>query len=176
MKQPLSDSLRPGLIAIRVGLPVVIVVLIADQFTKYAVMHWLNLQSRGVLEVLPFLDFSWVTNYGTAMGVIAMSKDSSRWILIAFTSIVSLVVLYLLLGARRWSDGAALGLILGGAIGNLIDRLRYGYVVDFIHFHSGSLGFYVFNVADASITIGAVWIAINYQRLSRSQTKSRGTH
>jgi len=174
MKQPLSDSLRPGLIAVRVGLPVVIVVLLADQVTKYAVIYWLNLRSGGVLEVLPFLDFSWVTNHGTAMGVIALSKDSSRWILIAFTSMVSLVVLYLLLGARRWSDGAALGLILGGAIGNLIDRLRYGYVVDFIHFHYGSLGFYVFNIADASITIGAVLLAVNYQLFGRSQTKPRG--
>jgi lipoprotein signal peptidase len=104
MKQPLSDSLRPGLIAIRVGLPVVIAVLLADQLAKYAVIHWLNLQSGGVPKVLPFLDFAWVTNYGTAMGVIAMSKDSSHWILIAFTSIVSLVVLYVLLGACRWSD------------------------------------------------------------------------
>jgi signal peptidase II len=174
MKQPLSDPLRPGRIAIRVGLPAVIVVLLADQLTKYAVMQWLNLQSRGVREVLPFLDFSWVTNHGTAMGVIAMSKDSSPWILFAFTSLVSLVVLYFLFGARRWSDGAALGLILGGAIGNLIDRLRYGYVVDFIHFHYGSLSFYVFNVADASITIGAIWLAVNYQLLGRSQTKPSG--
>jgi signal peptidase II len=176
MEQPLSGPKRPGLIAARVGLPVVIVVLIADQFTKYAVMHWLNLQSRGVLEVLPILDFSWVTNYGTAMGVIAMSKESSRWILIAFTSMVSLVVLYMLLGARRWRDGAALGLVLGGAIGNLIDRLQDGYVVDFIHFHYGSSGFYVFNVADASITIGAVWMAMNYRLFGRSRTQSRGLH
>jgi signal peptidase II len=175
MKQPLSDSRRPGLIAVRVGLPVVIAVLLADQLAKHAVIHWLNLPSRGGLAVLPFLDFTWVTNHGTAMGVIAMSKDSSRWILIAFTSIVSVVVLYLLLGARRWSDGAALGLILGGAIGNLIDRLRYGYVVDFIHFHYGSLGFYVFNVADASISIGAVWLAVNYQLFSRSKTKPSGS-
>ena len=86
------------------------------------------------------------------------------------------MVLYLLLRARRWSDGAALGLILGGAIGNLIDRLRYGYVVDFIHFHYGSLGFYVFNVADAAITIGAIWIAISYLLLDRSQGKSRAPH
>ena len=175
-KQPLSDSPRPRLIAVRVGLPVVIVVVLAHQFAKYAVMHWLNLQTRGVLEVLPFLDFAWVTNHGTAMGVIAMSEDPSRWILIAFTSIVSLVVLYLLLRARRWSDGAALGLILGGAIGNLIDRLRYGYVVDFIHVHYGSLGFYVFNVADAAITIGAIWMAVNYQLFGRAQTKSRAPH
>jgi len=126
-----------------------------DQLSKYWVVH--NLIEHEPYQLLPCLSLFSTRNYGIAFSMLSSFSD---WGLIILTLIIIGFVLWLL---ARLERGRALArfsylLILGGALGNLIDRLRLHYVVDFISFHLGSWHFAVFNPADAFITCGAIGI------------------
>jgi len=129
-------------------------VFVADQLVKYWIIHLLRLPERGSWPLLPFLSFSWVENRGVSMGMLTAGTDFGRWLLVGLTAIIALVVVVWIRRERGRAEGIALGLVLGGALGNILDRIRFGYVADFIHLHAGAWSFYVFNIADAAITIG----------------------
>jgi lipoprotein signal peptidase len=133
-------------------------VLVLDQLSKRWVLE--ELAHRGTMPVLgDVLRFSYVRNTGVAFGLFADNGFPFGWI-----SVVALaVVLWLAVrpAARFGPRPLALGLILGGAAGNLIDRLRWGSVVDFIDIGIGSLRWWVFNVADSAITVGVVLWAVH---------------
>ncbi len=130
-------------------------VFILDQWTKWFMIEELRLNVRLQVEVLPFLNWTWVENRGISMGLLDLGDDG-RWFLVALTGAIALGVLWWISRESNRLDLMALGLILGGALGNIVDRVRFGYVVDFVHLHAGRWSFYVFNVADAAITLGVI--------------------
>ena len=128
-----------------------------DQLTKYIVTYPLQLQRRGSMQLLDFFDLRWVENRGVSMGFLTATSDFTRWLLVLFTAAIAGGVVYWIWQEKRRDDALALSLVLGGALGNIVDRIRYGYVVDFADLHFGAWRpFLIFNVADAAITIGVL--------------------
>ena len=123
-------------------------VFLADQLVKYWIMHVVELEQRITVPVLPFLSLTWVENRGVSMGMLTADTEVGRWLLVGLTALIR--------KEAHWPESLALGLILGGALGNIVDRVRFGYVVDFVHLHWGPWSFYVFNIADAAITAGVI--------------------
>ena len=144
-----------------IGLTLAALIFAADQGMKWFVINFLQLRERGVFEVVSFFDFRWVENYGVSMGFLTASSDTGRWLLVALTGLISIAVLVWLWGEKRREDAIALGLVLGGALGNIVDRARFGFVVDYADLHFGEWRpFLVFNVADAAITIGVLLLLV----------------
>jgi len=142
----------------RVGYSLAALVFVLDQLSKYWIVSVVELQSKWMgVELLPFVRLTWVANTGVSMGLFPANSDMARWVLTAATAAIAAVVGVWIARERVRMDVVALGLVLGGALGNIVDRVRYGYVVDFIHVAYGSFDFkYVFNVADAAISTGVV--------------------
>ncbi|WP_439546531.1 signal peptidase II [Sandarakinorhabdus sp.] len=138
------------------GYALAAIVLILDQISKYWVLNIIRLPEIGGIDVLPFFRLTFVGNIGVSMGLLAADTDLARWLLTAVTAGIALAVAMWLRREKNPVDIAALGLVLGGAIGNIIDRVRFGYVVDFLHFFWEQHSFYVFNLADAAITLGVI--------------------
>ncbi len=132
-------------------------IFVFDQLTKWIVTYPLELQQRGEIRLLPFFDLRWVENRGVSMGFLTADTDLGRWLLVLLTAGISAGVILWLWREKRRDDALALSLVLGGALGNIVDRIRYGYVVDFADLHFGEWRpFLIFNVADAAITIGVL--------------------
>lgn len=141
------------------GLLVAALVLLCDQIVKFIVTVPLALQSRGDggLDILPIFRLHWLENRGVSMGFFHADTDMMRWGLVAMTGAIALFVAVWMWRASVRADVLALGAILGGAIGNIADRVRLGYVVDYADLHFGTWRpFLVFNLADAAISIGVV--------------------
>jgi signal peptidase II len=153
-----DGRLRRGRI---VGFSLALMVLLADQAAKYVVRDVLELETRRDIDVFPFFTLRWVENRGVSMGLLTAGSETARWLLVALTAAISLFVSYWLWRERRGDDAVALGLVLGGALGNILDRMRFGYVVDFADLHFGDIHpFLVFNVGDAAITIGVLLLLV----------------
>lgn len=133
-----------------------LVVIVLDQLTKAVIVQTFGLYD--VVEVLPFFDLTRLHNTGAAFSLLATASGWQRWFFVGVALVVSGLIIHWLRtlpregGAR---SGCALALVMGGALGNVIDRLYHGYVVDFLHFHWGDAYFPAFNVADSCITVGA---------------------
>jgi signal peptidase II len=138
-----------------------------DQASKLWVLHGLELQARGVLTVAPMFDFVFTRNRGISYGLFQQDGDLGRWVLVGIKVVAVFVLWAWLARSRLRLTALALGLIIGGAIGNAVDRVAYGYVVDFILFHidtaQGRFNWYVFNLADAAIVAGVA--ALLYESL-----------
>jgi signal peptidase II len=117
----------------------------------------LELEALRTVPLLPVLSLTWVENYGVSMGLL-QAEGWMRWVLVAVTAGIALAVAGWIWRERERWELLALGLVLGGALGNIVDRVRFGYVVDFVHLHTSlrpdAWSFYVFNVADAAISGG----------------------
>ena len=136
-------------------------VLLVDQLIKWIIIHLVGLQARGAIELLPVFNLVWVENYGVSMGFLVVESNAERWLLVGVTAAISIGVTFWLWRERQRGDVFALGLVLGGAIGNICDRVRLGFVVDFLDLHFGDWHpFLVFNVADAAITIGVLLLVL----------------
>ncbi len=110
-----------------------------------------------VREIAPIFNLRFVPNYGISLGLLTADSNASRWALVAMTGAIALAVAFWMTRERNPVDQVALGCVLGGALGNILDRVRFGYVVDFADLHFGEWRpFLVFNVADAAITIGVL--------------------
>jgi signal peptidase II len=138
------------------GYLLALAVLLADQASKYWILNMLRLPDVGGIDVWPFFRLTFVGNVGVSMGLLPAGSDVARWLLTAVTAGIALAVALWLRREKNAIDVAALGLVLGGAVGNIIDRARFGYVVDFLHFFWGQYSFWVFNLADAAITLGVM--------------------
>lgn len=143
-----------------IGLALALAIFIADQALKGWIMGPLGLREQGShMELLPFFDFTRANNYGVSLGMFTATSMEMRWGLVLVTSLIALVVLVWMLREKLLGDIVGLSLILGGAFGNIRDRILYGYVVDYADLHIGSFRpFLIFNLADAAITIGVVII------------------
>lgn len=141
------------------GVSIAAVVLLLDQLIKYIVTVPLQLQSRGDagLEILPIFKLRWLENRGVSMGFFHASTDAMRWALVGMTLAIATFVAVWMWREKARQDVIALGAILGGAFGNIIDRVRLGFVVDYADLHFGEWRpFLVFNLADAAITLGVL--------------------
>ena len=132
-------------------------IFVVDQIAKWIMIGPLALQARGQIVLLPIFNFTWVENRGISLGLAQAQSDGHRWLLVAMTAAIAAGVAWWISREEKRGDQLALAMVLGGAIGNIVDRVRFGYVVDFLDLHFGSFRpFYVFNVADAAISIGVV--------------------
>ncbi|HEX3484558.1 MAG TPA: signal peptidase II [Micropepsaceae bacterium] len=142
---------------LRAGWIVAVVALLADQASKNLLLYGWDFRSLGPaarIPVLPFFDIVMVWNRGVSYGLFQAGSLTGALILIVL-SLVAVVALSLWLAkAERVILAAGLGLVIGGALGNVIDRAIYGAVADFFHFYAFGHDWYVFNVADAAITVG----------------------
>lgn len=147
----MSSSRLPAL-----GALAALVVLGLDQASKYWVLEILALPDIVQVVVLPFFNLTMVWNRGVTFGLLASDGGWSQFALAAVAAAVVIALGVWLKRAEHWWVALALGGIAGGAIGNVIDRLRFHAVVDFLHFHVFGWSWYVFNVADAAIVCGVV--------------------
>jgi signal peptidase II len=137
-------------------------VVIADQITKWAVVKWIALYEK--IPLNSFINLTHHKNPGAAWSFLADAGGWQRWFFIALASVVSVVLvvwLWRIRNERQTILSAGLALVLGGAIGNLVDRVVSGEVTDFIQVFFGSWAFPSFNVADAGITVGAALLIID---------------
>jgi signal peptidase II len=136
-------------------------VFAADQAVKWAVKTILLLPERLTVPWLPFFQLNWAPNRGVSMSYLWADGDAQRWLLVGLTAAVAIFVLAWLWRERRREDAVGLALILGGALGNILDRMRLGYVVDYADLHFGAWRpFFVFNLGDAAITIGVLLLLV----------------
>ena len=144
--------------ATRFGLVVAAVVCALDQASKLWLLFGFDLANKGTIAVLPFIDFVLVWNRGISYGLFQQESELGQWVLFAVKlAAIGLLWIWLARAGSRLT-ALALGLIIGGALGNAIDRLLHGAVADFVLFHirtaSFSFNWYVFNLADAAIVAG----------------------
>ena len=137
-------------------------VVLVDQLSKlYITSHFGEFEFTAVL---PVLDITRMHNVGAAFSFLANASGWQRWVFIGLALSVSLAIVVWLVrmprGTSAWLAGG-LALVLGGALGNVIDRIRLGYVIDFIHFHWDRAYFPAFNVADSAITVGAACLLLD---------------
>jgi len=142
-----------------IGLVIAAAIFACDQWVKGLMLGPLRLRQQGMIEVLPFFRFTYAENTGVSLGMFPASSMEMRWLLVAVTAGIALVVLVWLMRERKLWDIAALGLILGGALGNIWDRYTIGFVIDYLDLHFGDFRpFYIFNLADSAISIGVAII------------------
>jgi signal peptidase II len=141
-------------------------VVLLDQATKALVIGTVKLQDS--IALLPILDVVYLENTGAAFSILAQAAGWQRWFFIALAVAVSLALMIWLRKIRADQTILAIGLalVLGGALGNVIDRVMHGYVVDFIYFHWRTRYFPAFNIADTAISIGAACLLIDAFRES----------
>ena len=154
----------------RLGYSIAALVFVLDQLAKYWVTSVLDLRTRGYIELLPVFNLTWVENRGVSMGLLRADGEVERWLLVAVTLAIAVAVAWWIAREASRVDVTALGLVLGGALGNIVDRVRYGYVVDFFHAFWRDHHFYVFNVADAAITVGVTILLL--RAVTTPSTKS----
>ena len=142
----------------RTGFAVALIVLILDQLTKWLVTGPLGINQLGdQLVLLPIFNFTYTENNGISLGLLNATTELGRWMLVGLTSAIAIGVAVWIGREKDRIDQIALGMVLGGALGNIFDRARHGYVVDFADLHFGEFRpFLIFNVGDAAISIAVV--------------------
>jgi signal peptidase II len=144
----------------RLGLAAAMAAAVVDQATKLWLLFVFDLGARGIVRLTPFLDLVLTWNTGISYGLFRQDGPLGQWVLLALTGLAIALLWIWLSRASSRLTAVALGLIIGGAIGNAIDRIAYGAVADFVLLHVTTAAFsfkwYVFNVADAAIVAGVV--------------------
>jgi signal peptidase II len=154
---------------LRLGLVVAAVVLVLDQATKWLILTEVMDPPRRI-PVTDFFDLVLVWNPGISFGLLGGSAGWQPWVLAAFGTVVAGgLLVWLHRAALGLLPSLGVGLIVGGALGNVIDRLRYGAVVDFLDFHLGGWHWPAFNVADSAITIGVAALVLDAILQNRSE-------
>ena len=150
------------------GFGIAAIVFLLEQVTKWIVLGPLDLRNTFQIEILPIFNLTYTENHGISLGLFQASSDAMRWALVAVTAAIAVGVAYWITREEKRWDQVALGMVLGGALGNIVDRVRHGYVVDFADLYFRGIPeslcpsyengrchvFYIFNVADAAISIG----------------------
>ena len=141
-----------------IGFAIAALVLALDQLAKWIVTGPLALNRLGdQLVLLPIFNFTYTENQGISLGLLNAATPLGRWLLVAMTAAIAIAVAVWITREKNRLDQVALGMVLGGALGNILDRVRFGFVVDFADLHFGGWRpFLVFNVGDAAISIGVV--------------------
>ena len=142
----------------RLGFFVALMVFALDQLAKWIVTGPLGINLLGdQLVLLPIFNFTYTENQGISLGLLNATNPVGRWMLVAVTAAIAIGVAVWIGREKHRMDQTALGMVLGGALGNILDRTRFGYVIDFADLHFGDFRpFLVFNVGDAAISIAVV--------------------
>src|SRR3954447_9266596 len=159
----------------QLGFAVALIVFALDQLSKWIIAGPMGLVVEGQqYYVLPFFQFTLTHNNGISLGLLNATNPVGRWMLVALTTAIAVAVAYWIGREKNRLDRIALGMVLGGALGNILDRSRHGYVVDFLDLHFRGIPSYlcpsfddglcrpflVFNVGDAAISIGVVMLLL----------------
>jgi len=155
----------------RLGLLIALAVLGLDQLAKWVVTGPLQVQSVDHFYLLPFFQLTYTQNNGISLGLLNATTEVGRWMLVALTSTIAIGVAFWMGREKNRIDQIALGMVLGGALGNILDRTLHGYVVDFADLHFGEFRpFLIFNVGDAAISIAVVILLLRAFLSRKEQT------
>ncbi|MEZ5827293.1 MAG: signal peptidase II [Hyphomicrobiales bacterium] len=138
------------------GLIVALLTLVADQANKAWLLYVYDIGAKGTVTLAPFFDVVLVWNKGISYGLFPQDSAAGRYGIIAFAVVASVALTLWLARMTTPLAAAAIGLIIGGGIGNLIDRIVYGAVADFYAFHAFGFEWYIFNIADVAIVAGVI--------------------
>ena len=144
----------------RNGMIISFVILAFDQLSKWWIVFYI-MQPPQVIEIAPFFNLVMGWNYGISFGLLNSMPEISVWILPFLVFLITSGLIIWLYFIDQNSQAIGLGFIIGGAIGNLIDRLHFGAVVDFLDFHAWGFHWPAFNIADSAITIGAIMLVLD---------------
>ena len=160
----------------RVGFMVALAVFALDQLSKWYVTGPLGLSQLGdQLFLLPIFNFTYTENQGISLGLLNATNPVGRWMLVALTSAIAVGVAVWIGKEKNRIDQVALGMVLGGALGNILDRVRHGYVTDFLDLHFGEFRpFLIFNVGDAAISIAVVILLLRAFVTRKDDAKGPG--
>ena len=138
------------------GVALAVATVVCDQLHKAWMITIFGDTQRPKITVTPFFDLVLVWNPGISYGLFKQNSDAGRWVLIGFAVAAAIALTYWLAQLQTRLAAASVGLIIGGALGNAIDRVHYGAVADFFSFHVSGFNWYVFNLADVAIVAGVV--------------------
>ena len=165
----------------RVGFLVALAVFALDQLSKWYVLGPLALREHvngivpGQIYLLPIFNFTYTENQGISLGLLNATNPVGRWMLVALTSAIAVGVAVWIGKEKNRIDQVALGMVLGGALGNILDRVRHGYVTDFLDLHFGEFRpFLIFNVGDAAISIAVVILLLRAFVTRKDDAKGPG--
>jgi len=144
----------------RLGLAVAVAVVVLDQLTKWLILP-LVIEPPHIIRVTEFFNLVMVWNRGISFGLASTGADAMRWALVALAAVITVALIVWLTRITRPFLAVVVGLVIGGAVGNLIDRVRFGAVFDFLDFHAFGYHWYAFNVADAAISVGVALLVID---------------
>jgi signal peptidase II len=142
---------------------IALLIFVFDQAAKWVVTVPLDLagQPGRVIRIFSFFDLRWTENTGVSLGLLSADGEVGRWLLVAMTAAIATFVAVWMWREKKRADSVALAMVLGGALGNIVDRARFGFVVDYADLHIGEWRpFLVFNVGDAAITIGVLLLLV----------------
>ncbi|MFE1600687.1 signal peptidase II [Methylobacterium sp. ID0610] len=157
------------------GLLVAVVTLVLDQATKLGLLFLSDLPLSQPIVLAPFAQLVVVWNRGVSYGLFQQHTEIGRWLLVAVSILAAAALTGWMARAGTRLLSGSLGLIVGGAIGNAIDRIAYGAVFDFVHLHAGGWSWYVFNVADAGIVLGVVGLLYDALWAERRTAREAGS-
>ena len=162
----------------RLGILIALVIFCLDQLAKYWVTGPLGINHVGdQLVLLPIFNFTYTENNGISLGLLNATTEIGRWMLVGLTSAIAIGVAFWMGREKNRVDQIALGMVLGGAIGNILDRTRHGYVVDFADLHFGEFRpCLIFNVGDAAISIAVVILLLRAFLARKEESKETAEH
>ena len=155
---------------VRLGLALAAAVVAVDQVSKWVMVAWVMDPPR-TIPVLPFFNLVMAWNRGVSFGLMASDEAAGRWLLSAVAIVITGALVVWLARVRHRLPAVAIGLVIGGAVGNLIDRLVRGAVADFLDFHVAGYHWPAFNVADSAITAGVVLLVVDGLFVHRESRK-----
>jgi lipoprotein signal peptidase len=155
------------------GIGMALSILVLDQISKWWVLEVFDLPARISVPVLSWLNLTMVWNRGITFGLLSSDSAWSALVLAAVALAVVAALAVWLWQAERMAVALALGAVAGGAVGNVIDRIRFGAVVDFVHAHAWGWSWYVFNVADAAIVCGVGLLLLDSLLAGRKEARAR---
>ena len=155
------------------GIIAAVIVFGLDQLLKWLVTGPFGINYVGAqLYLLPFFQFTYTQNQGISLGLLNATTEVGRWMLVGLTTAIAVGVAFWMSREENRTDEIALGMVLGGALGNILDRALHGYVVDFLDLHFGEWRpFLIFNVGDAAISIAVVILLLHAFVSRKDQAK-----
>lgn len=171
MAATIEPARASGRRMLAIGLVLSAIVVALDQASKAYFYDLLITSGRRAIEILPFFNLVTVWNYGISFGLFNQGSPEAAYLFVAVALAIVVALLFWLKSADHPRIAVALGLVIGGAIGNVVDRLRFGAVFDFFDFHAFGWHWPAFNVADAAITIGVGLLFIDALFTARQSSK-----